>query len=237
MGRLRDFAIGAVELPGTILFGMAKLVFGSTERYKDGNVKINKEGKPIVFAGLLGLVLEGIGALGRGISSFVDNHKAAISIAFWASLAVGGAVGLTLYLWPAALTLVADYAIYGYSIAGIVGADPLLQMGFAAGLAFTATSLATYAVTSVANLISAIKNACNPQPEHPEEGMQAEELAHGNSGPRLMQRLNSAPTAAKQSTDEKPVHTSSVHKSAKEEVYDEAEELGLATGSQLQTAN
>ncbi|MDR3504220.1 MAG: hypothetical protein P4L79_16765 [Legionella sp.] len=218
MGRLRDFAVGAVELPGTILFGIAKLVFGATEKYKDGKVKKDKEGKPIVFAGLLGLVLEGIGALGRGISSIVNNNKAAISTAFWASLAIGGAVGLTLYLWPAALTFVADYAIYGYSIAGIVGADPLLQMGFAATLAFAATTLTTYAVAFVANSISMIKSACNPQPEVPEENPQAE---HQNtlvdSPRRLMTGLSAQPPVTKKDTTLEPVHTSSLHKNAKEE--------------------
>jgi hypothetical protein len=231
MGRLKDFAVGAVELPATILFGLAKLVFGSSEKYKDGKVKKDKEGKPIVFAGLLGLVLEGIGALGRGISSFVDNHKAAISTAFWASLAIGGAVGLTLYLWPAALTFVADYAIYGYSIAGIVGADPLLQMGFAAGLAFAATSVATYTIASVANLISAIKNACNPQPEAPEDNPQADQQnAIVDSPRRLMTGLSAQPPVTKKDATVEPVHTGSLHKNAK----DEAEDLGLEAESTLQ---
>ncbi|MFJ1269665.1 hypothetical protein ACD661_13960 [Legionella lytica] len=230
MGRLRDFAVGAVELPGTILFGIAKLIFGSTEKYKDGKVKIDREGKPIVFAGLLGLILEGVGALGRGISSFIDSHKTAISAAFWASLAIGGAVGLTLYLWPAALTFVADYAIYGYSIAGIVGADPLLQMGFAAGLAFAATSVASWTLTLVANTISALKNACNPQTEQPEESPATQQVNQENGSPRLMQRLNN-PTAPKQVTLVEPVHMGSIHTLAKEEdVMAEAEELVLPTG-------
>lgn len=177
------------------------------------------------------MVLKGVGALGRGISSFVNDHKAAISTAFWASLAIGGAVGLTLYLWPAALTFVADYAIYSYSIAGIVGADPLLQMGFAAGLAFTATSVASYTVASVVNLISAIKNACNPQPEEPEEDPQAEQQSTLVDSPRrLMSGLSAQPPVSKQDMSEKPVHISSLHKKAK----DEAEELGLNLGSTME---
>lgn len=232
MGRLRDFAVGTVELPGTILFGIAKLIFGSTEKRKDGKVKTDREGKPIVFAGLLGLVLEGIGALGRRISSLIDNHKTAISAAFWASLAVGGAVGLTLYLWPAVLTFVADYALFGYSIAGIVGAEPLLQMGFAAGLAFAATSVASWTLSLVANTISAIKNACNPQPEHPEENVQTEQAANeSGSSPRMMQRL-STPTTSRPITamETVPVHISSLHQNVKTEDAEETEELSLSTG-------
>lgn len=230
MGRLKNFAIGAVELPGTILFGITKLVFGASEKYKDGNIKKDKEGKPIEFPGLLGLVLKGIGALGRGISSFIENHKAAISTAFWASLAVGGAVGLTLYLWPAALTFIADYAIYGYSIAGIVGADPLLQMGFAASLAFAATSVASYVGASVVNFISAIKEACYPQPEVPEESTQEEQQTLANGSPRLMTRLTANPTAPKQMSTVEPAHTPSLYQNAKVE----AEDPGLDTGNILQ---
>lgn len=230
MGRLKNFAIGAVELPGTILFGITKLVFGASEKYEDGSIIKDKKGKPIEFPGLLGLVLKGIGALGRGISSFIENHKAAVSTAFWASLAVGGAVGLTLYLWPAALTFIADYAIYGYSIAGIVGADPLLQMGFAASLAFAATSVASYVGASVVNFISAIKEACNPQPEVPEESTQEEQQTLENGSPRLMTRLNANPTAPKQVSTVEPVHTPSLHQNAKVE----AEDAGLDTGNTLQ---
>ena len=237
MGRLKDFAVGVLEIPGTMLFGLSKLVFGATNKYEDGKVRKDKEGRASVFPGLLGLVLGGIGALGRGISNSVENHKKAISFAFWASLGVGGLVGLALYAWPAALTFVANYAIYGYSIAGLVGTEPLLQMGFAAGLAFTATSAATYAIAIVANFISAIKNACNPQPETPEETTPSQQESLTTDSPRkLMKGLNAKPSTAKNNTTVEttvePTHTTNVYKKPTDELVEE-ENLTEENGNSL----
>ncbi|MGC1181806.1 hypothetical protein [Legionella sp.] len=103
-----------------------------------------------------------VGGIFSGVSSFISNHERAISVAFWASLGIGAAVGLTLYLLPAALTAVASFSIYGLSIAGIVGANQLFQVGFAAGLAFAATSALVYLSAAIVDGIMAIKNACYP---------------------------------------------------------------------------
>lgn len=59
-------------------------------------------------------------------------------------------------MWPAALTAVATFTVYGFSIAGIVGANTALQIGFAAGLAAAAASVGTYLTATVVNSVSAI---------------------------------------------------------------------------------
>ena len=172
---LKKAAIAVVKLPGTIVSGIFDLIFG----YKD------KEGQN--KDGLLGLLMDGIKAVGRGISTFIKDHTKLIAAAFWLSLATGVAAGLTLFLWPAALTAVATFSVYGFSIAGIVGANALAQIGFAAGLAFAATSVLTYTVGTVVNLISWLVNACtgnngDKQPTHtsPQESKNASEYLKSN---------------------------------------------------------
>jgi hypothetical protein len=157
-------------LPATIFSGMADLLFGYTEKHPNGKVVYDTTTKrPVEHDGILGLLMDGIKAIGRGISGFIADHKKAIAIAFWSSLLIGGAVGLTLFLWPAALAAVAGFTVYGLSIAGIVGTNALLQIGFAAGLAYAATSLFTYLTAGVINTIMLIKNYACPAPTNTDD--------------------------------------------------------------------
>lgn len=192
MGLLKKIAVGAIELPATIFIKMIQFVFGATERYDDGTVKLNKAKQPLIMDGLLGWLLKGIAAIGRSISDFVATHKNVIVAAFWVSAAVAGAVALTLYLWPAALTTVAAYELYGYSIAGIIGADPLLQIGLAAVLSFITASIVTYVSAAAINIVTAIKNACYPAAEEIATPMQP--VKNNDSQHKMMARLIKVPS-------------------------------------------
>ncbi|KTD11615.1 transmembrane protein [Legionella gratiana] len=146
--KFKEFMTTVGYLPANVFSGMVNLVLGSTQKDKDGETKTNR--------GLLGLALDGVKYVAQSTANFIAAHKKAISVAAWLSLAAAGGVGLTLFLWPAALTAVATFSIYGFSIAGIVGANTALQIGFAAGLAAAATSVGTYLTAAVVNGISAI---------------------------------------------------------------------------------
>lgn len=157
----KDFMIKVAYLPGTAFSGLVNLLLGSTKRNEAGKVVA-------VNRGLFGLVLDGAKFVGSAIADFISNHKKAIATAFWASLAVAGAAALTVFLWPAALAAVTTFSIYGLSIAGVVGANTLLQIGAVSALAFAATSVATYLTAAAVNAISAIAN-CFKRPSSKKE--------------------------------------------------------------------
>lgn len=155
------FMIGLAKAPATIFGGIVGFVFGYTKRNKNGE-PMYKGKQEVTSPGLIGSILNGIKALlngikalSRGVGNLVLNHQTAITTATWASLAVGGAIALTLFLSPAALAAVAGFSVYGFSIAGLAGANTLMQIGLAAGVAFAATSAATYLTAAVVNFISA----------------------------------------------------------------------------------
>ncbi len=135
-------------LPADVFSGAVNLALGSSQKDKEGEIKTNR--------GLLGLLLDGVKYVAQSTANFIAAHKKAISVAAWLSLAAAAGVGLTLFLWPAALTAVATFTVYGFSIAGIVGANTALQIGFAAGLAAAAASVGTYLTAAVVNSVSAI---------------------------------------------------------------------------------
>ncbi len=139
-------------LPANALSGLTNLLLGSTS--------VDEDGETVVKRGLLGLALDGIKFVARSAADFIAEHKKAIATAAWLSLAGAGAVALTLFLWPAALAAVASFSIYGFSIAGVVGANTLAQIGLAAGLAAAATSAVTYAGAAVGNFISWVADCC-----------------------------------------------------------------------------
>lgn len=126
------------------------------------------------------------------------------------SLVAGAAVALTLFLWPAALTAVASFSVYGLSIAGIVGANTALQIGFTAGLAFAATSVASSFASALFNTVSWIKNACFKSKAAPscDQHDDTPEVSPKDS-PSLMSQLGgSSPAAA---ADVKPTHATPLH--------------------------
>ena len=162
--RIENFFSGLAYAPATAFTGITKLLLGSTETDK-------KTGETTVNRGLVGylvdaiklvvgLVGDGIKALTRAAADFLSAHKKAIAVAAWASLAVAGAVALTLFLWPAALTAVAAFSVYGISIASIVGANALAQIGLASAVSFVAASTVAYLGAAVGNFAKWVSGCC-----------------------------------------------------------------------------
>jgi hypothetical protein len=146
----KDFARSVFTFPARVFSGLVGLVVGDNKRDANGAVVGQTRG-------LLGLIADGIKSVGRAITDFVKAHQKAISTAFWLSLAIGGAAALTVALWPAALAAVTGFAVYGVSIASVVGANFVAQVLATAAVAFAATSLAVYAAATVSNLFTAVK--------------------------------------------------------------------------------
>lgn len=181
----KEFAVGFVNFPGTALSRMSNIVFGHTEKNEDG--KKDKETK-----GLLDDLFNGIKFVTKGISNFIRAHQQAISIAFWASLLVGGAVALSLFLLPATyLAAVAAFPIYGLTIAGIVGPNILMQIGLAAGLAAAAASAVTYLTAAVVNSITAISNYFEPTKTSKTSASSDESYEDSHGSARKMAHLHS----------------------------------------------
>lgn len=132
------------------------------------------------------------------------------------SLAASAAVGLTLFLWPAALAAVASFSVYGLSIAGIVGANTALQIGFTAGLAFAATSVASSFAAALFNTASWIKNACfKPKAaKHGDHQFESPEVSPKDSI-NLMSQLGGTPASKSAKEDVQPTHTTPVHATPK----------------------
>jgi hypothetical protein len=160
--KLKDFAEKAFYLPATAFSGLANLVLGYTEKpkVKGSNEELLDEyqPRPKQKPGLLTLALSGINYVAVGIANFIAAHQKAIAIAFWASLALAGAAALTLLLWPAALTAVAGFTVYGLSIGAIAGGSMVAEIGLAAALTFAATSAATYLAATVVNAFTAARD-------------------------------------------------------------------------------
>ncbi|CEG58944.1 hypothetical protein [Legionella fallonii] len=156
----KDFFTGFFYLPARAFSTITDLVLGSYKRKDDGSIKEASKEASNTNPGLLGFVFESVMYIARGISNFIYNHQTAIAAAFWASLVLSGAAALTVFLWPAALTAVATFSIYGLSIAAIVGTEAAAQIGAIAALTFAVTSVATYAIAAVVNTINWIKSCC-----------------------------------------------------------------------------
>lgn len=151
-------------LPANAFTGLSNLLLGSTvkEKGRDGveRVKTDLDGKPVTTPGLVGYIADGIKIVSRSTADFLSNHKKAIATAAWLSLLAAGAVALTLFLWPAALTAVATFSIAGLSIAAIAGASTIAQIGLAAALTAAAVSVATYVAAAAGNAINWLAECC-----------------------------------------------------------------------------
>lgn len=151
-------------LPANAFTGLSNLLLGSTvkEKGRDGveKVKMDLDGKPVTTPGLVGYIADGIKIVSRSTADFLSNHKKAIATAAWLSLLAAGAVALTLFLWPAALTAVATFSIAGLSIAAIAGASTIAQIGLAAALTAAAVSVATYVAAAAGNAINWLAECC-----------------------------------------------------------------------------
>lgn len=199
----KDFMKGVAYLPANAFTGLVKLTLGSTEkvdRYDDQDQLIGQE--TVVKPGLLGLAVDGIKFVGRSISDFLYEHRKAIATAAWLSLAAAGAVALTLFLWPAALTAVASFSIYGLSIAGIAGANALAQIGLASLLTFTAVSAVTYVGAGIGNFVKWCASCCknlkskapegNPVLENEEEDDEEEQKGRDATIERVVKHQHSS---------------------------------------------
>ncbi len=155
---LKDIASKVFHFPAALLSGLSGFLFGSYQKFENGDYITDKNGKALTNPGLFGYLAMGFTATFRAVSNFVSNHETAIATAFWASLVVAGAAALTLALWPAALAAVAGFSVFGLSIAALVGTGVVAQVGVAAALAAAATSVAVYAGAAVVNSFIAVKN-------------------------------------------------------------------------------
>jgi hypothetical protein len=156
---VKEIASAIGYLPANLFSGFANILLGGSKR-EHGTIVRDDEGYAVITPSVLGLLTEIVKSIGSSLSDLIYEHKKAIAIAGWLSMAIGGGAALTLYLWPAALTAVATYAIYGYSIEAIVGTGVTAQIGFASGLAAAATSAITYLTDGVVNAISWLKACC-----------------------------------------------------------------------------
>ncbi|MFT4060373.1 MAG: hypothetical protein QM652_12600 [Legionella sp.] len=177
------------DLPTTIFIHLVIGLLGGTKKNEQGEFRLDsKTKKPIEFHGLLDYLLDGVKAIGKGISNFIGNHKQAITLAFWASFFAASGVALALFYWPVVLTIVADYSFYGWSIAKIAGADTLSQLGLASSLAFAATSTLTYISATIINIVMAIIDSCCP-PSQINDSNSSNNEEHMNQSPNETRRL------------------------------------------------
>ncbi|MCW8397192.1 hypothetical protein OQJ26_00090 [Legionella sp. PATHC038] len=162
--KISNFFSAVGYAPATAFNFITNLILGSTETDKDTGQSVKKPGLIGLLAdgikSLVGLLADGLKTVTRAAADFLVAHKKAIAVAAWTSLAVAGAAALTLFLWPAALTAVASFSVYGISIAGIAGANALAQIGVASALSFAATSTLAYVGAAAGNFVKWVAGCC-----------------------------------------------------------------------------
>lgn len=167
---VKEFFTGFFYLPARAFSGLTNLFLGSYKRDEEGNIKKASTAESNTNPGILGYILNAVMYVARAASNFIYNHQTAISAAFWASSILAGAAALTVFLWPAALTAIVTFPVFGLTIAGVVGAEVAAQIGAIAALTFAATSVATYAIAGVVNTINWLISCCKPSaPTNPEQ--------------------------------------------------------------------
>ncbi len=132
------------NFPARILGHISALLLGDYQRDEHGHAVKKRS-----FPGVLGLLLGGIElftsalrSVGLTITHVLKSTESTLNAAFWLALFLGGAAALTVACWPAALALVVNYSIVGYSIAALVGTE------------FAAQVLATGAVAALLSTLS-----------------------------------------------------------------------------------
>lgn len=75
-----------------------------------------------------------------------------------ASLLLASAAAVSLFLSPATLAAVAAYSVYGLTVAGLVGANALVQIGAIAALTAGASFVAALSFAGITNAFSAVAN-------------------------------------------------------------------------------
>lgn len=210
---LKGFVVGFLEMPAKALGLITGLFLGANEyNKKDGSVDEKRS-----FPGILGLtvliatgILNGIKALGRGITGLVANHQRAIATAFWMSLLAAGAAALTLALWPAALAAVANFTIAGLSIASVFGANAAVQIGAAAGISALLASTVTYTIAGIANFVNFLKNCCSPKAPAANQAdfVEADVVVEGSAKHLRKLGKSAVPVELSSVNDAAPVHGS-----------------------------
>ena len=139
------------------LFSFASDVVLGAQREEVKNVDGNVVEEAVKREGLFGATLNVLKAIAKAVSSFIAEHKQAIAVAAWATLAVAVGVSLALVFWPGALAVVAGASIGGLSIAAIVGANTALQIVAATTIAVVAANVAVYTGAIVVHVINVFR--------------------------------------------------------------------------------
>jgi hypothetical protein len=166
----RQAGSAVYNLPSSIAVGISTLFVGNPEY----------QGKTGFLNGFLSLGIVGSLYLAvRSVSSFLNNNRNAINLAFWVALGFAAAVavaGAVMALWfPAALAAVTGFSIYGISIAAIAGANVVAQVAVASGLVAGAAAALTFAGTALVNLVTwGINKFKTKAPEAPKDAGQEE---------------------------------------------------------------
>ena len=208
---LKQFMYGAFVLPARALSGISDILFGSYQRDEEGKIKQDNSAKP----GLLGLILDSVKYIGRNVSNFLTNHQQAIASAFWISATLAGAAALTVFLSPAALTFITTLEIAGYSIASVVGAEMLAQIGAVAALTAVASSAAVYVTAAFVNTINFFRELVANRKNDGEmkngpkfEGENLDEDSNSKmAGNGLGKKQENNPEPAQPKNEEPPLHT------------------------------
>lgn len=156
--------MGAVgRFPGTAVEWIFSLILGRPEEKNAQGVVVTGKITGLLDLGvdLFQWVATALAELARAIvqsvTVFIGNHKKAIAVAGWTSLAVAGIAALVVGLWPAALVAVAGLSISGVSIASLVGTGFAAQVAAVAGVGAVLASAAVYTVATVSNIVGWLK--------------------------------------------------------------------------------
>ena len=153
----------------------------------------------------------------------------------------GGAAALTVAFWPAALAAVTGFTIAGYSIASVVGAGFAAQVAATAGVGAILASAAVYAIATVVNLITAIKNCFTKkpdsanegefEPQYPQDGHDSDEF-RGSANAMSPLHTHETESDLKTSFDAQPLHMHSpIHTAAKKGQEAELDTTHAATAA------
>jgi hypothetical protein len=91
-----------------------------------------------------------------------------------ASLLLASAAAVSLFLSPATLAAVAAYSVYGLTVAGLVGANALVQIGAIAALTAGASFVAALSFAGITNAFSAVANYFSKKSTTPATGVVVE---------------------------------------------------------------
>ncbi|AMP90819.1 hypothetical protein [Legionella pneumophila] len=217
---LKQFATGVFYLPAAVFSGLTNLFLGSYAKDKRGNYIQDEEGNYVRNRGLIGLTLDAVKYLGTSVANFISNHQKAISVAFWSSLVVAGAVALTVAFWPAALAAVVNFSVFGVSIASVVGAGYAAQVAATAGVAAALTTTGVYLGATVVNAFNALRECIsnlrskkpsdNPEFKPVNDETFDEVRRNQFSGLNKGSQQEAPKLSSSSSEDEEPVHTSNV---------------------------